>query len=900
MTDQDTNTSSPKASEPDLVTRRGGISGTSLIWIVPLVALMVALAMAWQSLSDRGPLIEVTFQNADGVVANETQLKFRDVTVGKVESIRFADDLRNVSVSIRVDKDIARFIDADARFWIVQPEISSQGISGLGTLLGGVYLEGTWDNIPGSDKSEFVGLDYRPLIKGTEKGVEFVLSAPRGGSISAGAPIIYKGVNVGLIERPILADDGGAVTARAFVRAPYDRLVTTGSQFWGASGVSVSFGPTGLKVDVANLSALIQGGIAFDTINADGQPIVEGHVFPVYASRDAAGSSNATLEEGPRVPFSALFSDSIEGLTVGSTVEYRGLRVGTVAGTGGQIAPDGAAEGLLLRADLNILPARLGLDGEDVAGQTRALMERLVAEGYRLQLVSEGLLGASLKVLIVKLDDPAQAQVTTDALDRVMLPTAPPDISNPANTARNAIARLNGLPVESIVDSIGELLNNVNQVIASEGARAAPEAILGLVEDIRGVVGSPSVQGAADSASESLESLNAILTRVQQGEAIENVLSALERSDAIAASLQTTIEGLPDLTNRFGALAAEAASLPLEQLLGEAQNLVAAATGIVQSDATQQLPELLASALAEVQTGVENLSEITTRVNSSDALPNLLTALQRTTEITTDIQTSAAAFPDLVDELTLLVNTANEVPLGALAARADALLAGLQDVVTDPATKSLPAQIGTTLDGLGAAVDQVRDVTNEVLQSGAVDSLTAALKRADSIAQSVDTAAAGLPDLLARIDAVAREAETLPLGELVKSANDLVVTAEQLVGSEDTAQIPAALASALDELGATLEELRQGGVVENANAALASASDAADAIAAAAANLPDLSRRLEGLVAQSELLLATYGGRSEFNAQTLAALRDLRDSARAVTSLARTIERKPNSLLIGR
>lgn len=900
MTDTPPRRPEPQASAPELQAARGFPGGTSLVWIVPLVALLVALAMAWQTLSERGPLIEISFQNADGVVENETQLKYRDVNVGRVEDMRFAEDLRNVIVVVRLDKHIARYVDSDARFWIVQPEISAQGISGLGTLVGGVYLEGTWDSIVATPTSRFTGLDYRPLITGAEQGVEFVLSAPRGGSISAGAPIIYKGVNVGLIDRPVLADDGTAVTARAFVRAPYDRLVTTGARFWGASGISVSFGTGGLNVEIANLSALVQGGIAFDILNADGVPIEDGHEFAVFASRDAAGSATVAVDEGPVVPYSALFDTSINGLSVGAPVEYRGLRIGTVAGTGGEITPDGADPALLLRADLSLLPGRLGLTEGDVADRTRELMGRLVAEGYRARLVSEGLLGTSLKVQIARLDDMAPGEIVTDARGRVLLPTAPPDISDPANTARTALARFNRLPIEDIVDSVGALLDNVNRVIASEGARAAPEAVVGLVQDLRGLVGSPAVQGAADNAADSLGTLNQILTRVEQGEAIGNLLSALERSDAIAASLQRTVDGLPALSEQVSALAAEAAGLPLERLLAEAQGLVAAGTEILQGEAAQGLPVTLAATLSEVEGAVRDLRALTVQVSESDAVPNLLAALARTSDITADVQTTAQAFPALVAELDQLVASANTVPLAELAARAEALLAGLQGVVNDPATQALPARIGTTMDDLGAAVSDVRAVTEEVTRSGAVTALTAALERADSIAQSVDSAAAGLPDLLARIDAVAREAETLPLQELVASADDLVRSADRLVASEDTAQIPAALSGALAELDATLAELREGGVVENANAALASASDAADAIAIAAESLPELARRLDGLVTQSEALLATYGGRSEFNAQSLAALRDLRDSARAVTSLARTIERKPNSLLIGR
>ncbi|MEM6825405.1 MAG: paraquat-inducible protein B, partial [Pseudomonadota bacterium] len=81
---------------------------------------------------------------------------------------------------------------------------------------------------------------------------------------------------------------------------------------------------------------------------------------------------------------------------------------------------------------------------------------------------------------------------------------------------------------------------------------------------------------------------------------------------------------------------------------------------------------------------------------------------------------------------------------------------------------------------------------------------------------------------------------------------------------------------------------------------LASARDAATAVANATEILPDLALRLEGMVGQAEELVGAYDGRSTFNAETLEALREIQDAARAVSRLARAIERDPNSIILGR
>ncbi|MBU2241417.1 MAG: paraquat-inducible protein B, partial [Alphaproteobacteria bacterium] len=120
------------------------------------------------------------------------------------------------------------------------------------------------------------------------------------------------------------------------------------------------------------------------------------------------------------------------------------------------------------------------------------------------------------------------------------------------------------------------------------------------------------------------------------------------------------------------------------------------------------------------------------------------------------------------------------------------------------------------------------------------------------------------------------------------------------IDTPDARALPASLTAALDEARSALAELRAGGVVENTNATLSSARDAASAIEQAAQSLPELSARIESLVAEAEKTLAGYGSQSSFNRETLSSLRDVRAAAQALSKLARAIERNPNSLLFGR
>ena len=183
-----------------------------------------------------------------------------------MERIRFATDMAQVIVSIRVDKDLGPFLDENAEFWIVKPQITARGVSGLQTVLSGSYIEGSWDDQRGTPQRQFEGLAQPPLYLAGEEGLEIVLRAPQGGQLASGAPVFFRGVRVGHISEPGLTASGDAVEAQAFIMAPHDRLITTGTRFWDVSGFSVGLGAGGVSLDVESIATLIEGGVSFSTV----------------------------------------------------------------------------------------------------------------------------------------------------------------------------------------------------------------------------------------------------------------------------------------------------------------------------------------------------------------------------------------------------------------------------------------------------------------------------------------------------------------------------------------------------------------------------------------------------------------------------------------------------------
>jgi paraquat-inducible protein B len=201
---------------------------------------------------------------------------------------------------------------------------------------------------------------------------------------------------------------------------------------------------------------------------------------------------------------------------------------------------------------------------------------------------------------------------------------------------------------------------------------------------------------------------------------------------------------------------------------------------------------------------------------------------------------------------------------------------------------------------LRGVIADLRSIVAELKDRGAVDQLSSALASFDKASADIATASGDLPQLIEDLRAIAAKVKELKAEELIAAVTRVMDSTDALIGSDGAKSIPPALSSALDEVQAALRELREGGAIENTNATLASAREAADAVAQAARNFPDVTAQLDAVIAKADALISSYGAKSTFNSETLDLLRELKTAAKSVSQLARTIERNPNSLILGR
>ncbi len=454
----------------------------SAVWVVPLVALAAAGWVAWKALSEMGPTVEITFQTAEGLEAGRTPVKYKDVQVGTVNSIRLARGLDAVIVEAQLNAELDDYITEQTRFWVVRPRVSSGGVSGLGTLFSGAYVAMD-PSREGRRTRDFRGLEEPPVVSHDEPGTHFRLQAPGLGSLSVGAPVYFREIRAGEVVSYKLAEDGSFVEVRVFVRAPYDQFVNTNTRFWEAGGVNVNLGAEGLSLQTGSLVSVLIGGVAFDTSRAlrVGSPAEAERIFPLFPSRRASEEEVfATRKEY----YLANFDQAARGLVRGAPVELHGLEVGTVTDVTIEYRPEEAAFNTSVL--LEVYPDRVQEYVRGDAAEGRKGLEDLVAQGLRAQLKTGNLLTGALFVDINIFKDAPPAEVGTQR-GYPVIPTIPGRFEELTQTLTRIASRLDDVPFDEIGANLNETAQGMSQVLNSDQTRQTLASLAELMEDMQEV-----------------------------------------------------------------------------------------------------------------------------------------------------------------------------------------------------------------------------------------------------------------------------------------------------------------------------------------------------------------------------------------------------------------------------
>jgi paraquat-inducible protein B len=232
-----------------------------LIWIVPVVAVAVAVYLVLHRMQDYGPEINVTFADGGGLRIGQTPVRYRGVQVGEVTGVSLAPDEKHAVVRIRLTRSGAALAREGSSFWIVRPHLGFGQITGLSTVLSGPEIHVRPGKSDAKATREFEGLENPP--SSIEGGMRIVLRAARP-KMRVDAPVYYRGVEVGVVHKLDLAPNSLSADIHVVIFPRYAALVREGSSFWDVSGVNVKGGILkGMQIEFESLRSFITGGIEF-------------------------------------------------------------------------------------------------------------------------------------------------------------------------------------------------------------------------------------------------------------------------------------------------------------------------------------------------------------------------------------------------------------------------------------------------------------------------------------------------------------------------------------------------------------------------------------------------------------------------------------------------------------
>lgn len=490
----------------------------SLIWIIPLIALLIGLSLVVKSVLETGPTIQVSFRTADGLIAGKTTVRYKQVNIGLVRHIELSEDRSHVIAHIELIRSASNFASRDSRFWVVRPRVGANGVTGIDTLLSGAYIEADGGRSE-LEQESFQGLDIPPVVASDVPGKTYFLKTSDLGSLDAGSPIYYRRINVGQVSAYKLADDGQSVQLQIFIQSPYDKFVTTDARFWQASGVDVSLSASGFKVDTQSLASIVAGGIAFGyPENSQAEVASSKQTFKLWDSQEDA------LKEPDGQPHWVVmyFDQSLRGLAVDAPIDFMGIEIGNVKSINVEFGQN--YQRLRMRVEAVIYPSRLAHGKElDPDG---AILKSFIDRGWRAQMRTGNLLTGQNYIAFDVFPKAKPASLHALPNGRVEIPTTPTELSGLQAQVSQIADKLTKFPLVEIGQDVRKTLANMNAAIESTDK---------LVKQLDGKI-APSMQATLDDARRTLKSSETILA--SDAPMQQDIRRALQQMTRAAASIQ--------------------------------------------------------------------------------------------------------------------------------------------------------------------------------------------------------------------------------------------------------------------------------------------------------------------------------------------------------------------------
>ncbi|KFK93197.1 MULTISPECIES: intermembrane transport protein PqiB [unclassified Serratia (in: enterobacteria)] len=512
----------------------------SPVWIIPIVTALIGAWILFYHFSHQGPEVMLTTTSAEGLEAGKTKIKSRSVDVGVVEAVTLSEDLSKVLVQARLNSGMETLLREDSAFWVVKPQIGREGISGLGTLLSGAYIE-LQPGLKGKEgRDEFQLLDAPPLAPPDAKGLRVLLDSEKSGQLNAGDPVLFRGYRVGSVETSYFDAKERVMRYQLFISAPYDQLVTSNVRFWKDSGVAFDMSAQGMRVEMGSLTTLFSGGVSFDVPEGwdRGEVIKEKSEFQLFDSERNIQDSLYTKH----TDYLMFFSDSIRGLQAGAPVEFRGIRLGTVA----QVPF--YKEGMEQRLDSDYrIPVLIRIEPDrfqQLLGKDFNIQQHLndaEGRGMRAALKSGNLLTGALYIDLDFYPQEKPWKGPREMLGYPLLPTTSAGLAQIQQKLMQTLDKINAMPLNPMINEATKTLTE---------SRKTMQETQKTMQSLNEIISSKEMKALPADMQKTLQELNRSMKGVQPGSpAYNKMVGDMQRLDQVLRELQPVLRTLNEKSN---------------------------------------------------------------------------------------------------------------------------------------------------------------------------------------------------------------------------------------------------------------------------------------------------------------------------------------------------------------
>jgi paraquat-inducible protein B len=436
----------------------------SIVWLIPLVALLTGIWLGYKAWSEMGPTIKISFKSAEGLIAGKTKIKYKNVEIGTVNEIELSPDMSHVILTANMVKSAREYLTETTRFWIVRARVAAGEVSGLETVLSGAYI-GIDPGTGGTKAETFTGLEIPPVVTKDLTGRHFYLRADNLGSLDLGSPVYYRKMKAGSVISQKMDDNGQSVMLGVFINAPYDKFINQDTRFWNASGLDLTLNANGINVYTESFTTMMIGGIAFENPSGSMQApkVDEWQEFILYENY-AAITKGSELQSASYLLY---FTGSVRGLSIGAPVELKGIRLGQVTGIKMEYNPE--TKNVKIPVTIEMQMDRITVNGvRDTSAFIKnhhgELLDGLVRQGLRAQLQTGNYVTGQLFVDLDFYPDVPQSEIYWENYPPV-LPTIPTPLEKISNTIFSIVKRLEELPLEKMGEQLYQIIDSLTETM---------------------------------------------------------------------------------------------------------------------------------------------------------------------------------------------------------------------------------------------------------------------------------------------------------------------------------------------------------------------------------------------------------------------------------------------------